>query len=181
MAVCISTKAHIWQYERKYLCGFFNTIVGNKKETSSYVEISESVGVDRPLEILFVTDVYQEAIAAKAAEQGLGKTTIPQPMGDIETATKGSTPTTNVQDYNEAKGHAQVRMSYVEGLVDMASMDSQTEVEMVQSHNSNGLDKSSFHNCISTPWSGLFKSEIAKKKVVKNLKRYSVGYENDQL
>lgn len=85
---------------RKYLCGFFDTIVGyvtrslnsflgfkklfyycfilgkssfttimcrNKKETSSYVEISESVGVDRPSEILFVTDVYQEAIAAKAA------------------------------------------------------------------------------------------------------------------
>ncbi|CAL5341967.1 unnamed protein product [Camellia sinensis] len=52
---------------RKYLCGFFDTIVGNKKETTSYAEISESVGVDRPSEILFVTDVYQEAIAAKAA------------------------------------------------------------------------------------------------------------------
>ncbi|KAI7979837.1 putative bifunctional methylthioribulose-1-phosphate dehydratase/enolase-phosphatase E1 1 [Camellia lanceoleosa] len=38
-----------------------------KKETRSYVEISESVGVDRPSEILFVTDAYQEAIAAKAA------------------------------------------------------------------------------------------------------------------
>ncbi|XP_058219237.1 probable bifunctional methylthioribulose-1-phosphate dehydratase/enolase-phosphatase E1 1 isoform X2 [Rhododendron vialii] len=52
---------------RKYLCGFFDTRVGNKKETSSYVEISESLGVDKPSEILFVTDVYQEAIAAKAA------------------------------------------------------------------------------------------------------------------
>ncbi|CAL5365578.1 unnamed protein product [Camellia sinensis] len=61
-------------------------------------------------------------------------------MGDIETATKGSAPTTNVQDYNEAKGHAQVRMSCVEGLVDVASMDSQTEAEMVQSHSSNGLE-----------------------------------------
>ncbi|THG01340.1 hypothetical protein TEA_017907 [Camellia sinensis var. sinensis] len=46
----------------------FTTIMcRNKKKTSSYVEILESVGVDRPSEILFVTDVYQEAIAAKAA------------------------------------------------------------------------------------------------------------------
>lgn len=52
---------------RKYLSGFFDTTVGNKRETSSYIEISESVGVDRPSEILFVTDVYQEAVAAKAA------------------------------------------------------------------------------------------------------------------
>ncbi|KAJ9671611.1 hypothetical protein PVL29_025359 [Vitis rotundifolia] len=52
---------------RKYLCGFFDTTVGNKRETKSYVEITESVGVDKPSEILFVTDVYQEAVAAKAA------------------------------------------------------------------------------------------------------------------
>lgn len=52
---------------RKYLCGFFDTMVGNKRETRSYVEISESVGVDHPSEVLFITDVYQEAIAAKAA------------------------------------------------------------------------------------------------------------------
>ncbi|KAG2681900.1 hypothetical protein I3760_11G164700 [Carya illinoinensis] len=52
---------------RKYLSGFFDTAVGNKKETHSYVEISESVGVDKPSEILFITDVYQEAVAAKAA------------------------------------------------------------------------------------------------------------------
>ncbi|KAM7251983.1 hypothetical protein ACFE04_023866 [Oxalis oulophora] len=52
---------------RKYLSGFFDTTVGNKKETCSYVEISESLGVDKASEILFVTDVYQEAIAAKAA------------------------------------------------------------------------------------------------------------------
>ncbi|KAM7280910.1 hypothetical protein ACFE04_008044 [Oxalis oulophora] len=52
---------------RKYLSGFFDTAVGNKKETRSYVEITESLGVDKPSEILFVTDVYQEAIAAKAA------------------------------------------------------------------------------------------------------------------
>lgn len=39
----------------------------NKRETRSYAEIRESLGVDKPLEILFVTDVFQEAVAAKAA------------------------------------------------------------------------------------------------------------------
>ncbi|KAJ1377083.1 putative bifunctional methylthioribulose-1-phosphate dehydratase/enolase-phosphatase E1 [Sesbania bispinosa] len=52
---------------RKYLSGFFDTTVGNKRETRSYVEISESLGVDKPSDILFVTDVFQEATAAKAA------------------------------------------------------------------------------------------------------------------
>ncbi|KAL1569900.1 putative bifunctional methylthioribulose-1-phosphate dehydratase/enolase-phosphatase E1 [Salvia divinorum] len=52
---------------RKYLCGFFDTTIGNKKEKKSYKEIWECLGVDNPSEILFVTDVYQEATAAKAA------------------------------------------------------------------------------------------------------------------
>ncbi|XP_071725896.1 probable bifunctional methylthioribulose-1-phosphate dehydratase/enolase-phosphatase E1 1 [Rutidosis leptorrhynchoides] len=52
---------------RNYLCGFFDTTVGNKKETKSYVQISESLGVNKPSEILFVTDIFQEAVAAKAA------------------------------------------------------------------------------------------------------------------
>lgn len=39
----------------------------NKKEARSYTEISASLGVDKPSDILFVTDVYQEATAAKAA------------------------------------------------------------------------------------------------------------------
>ncbi|KAL8195485.1 hypothetical protein R6Q57_025888 [Mikania cordata] len=52
---------------RKYLCGFFDTRVGNKRETKSYIEISESLGVDKPSDIVFVTDVIQEAVAAKAA------------------------------------------------------------------------------------------------------------------
>ncbi|KAF8391331.1 hypothetical protein HHK36_023635 [Tetracentron sinense] len=52
---------------RKYLCGFFDTTVGNKTETHSYLEISQSVGVDKPAEILFLTDVFQEAVAAKSA------------------------------------------------------------------------------------------------------------------
>ncbi|XP_059282302.1 probable bifunctional methylthioribulose-1-phosphate dehydratase/enolase-phosphatase E1 1 [Lycium ferocissimum] len=52
---------------RKYLYGFFDTTVGNKRETKSYAEITASLGVDNPSEILFLTDVYQEATAAKAA------------------------------------------------------------------------------------------------------------------
>ncbi|XP_027355115.1 probable bifunctional methylthioribulose-1-phosphate dehydratase/enolase-phosphatase E1 isoform X1 [Abrus precatorius] len=52
---------------RKYLSGFFDTTVGNKRETHSYAEISASLGVDKPSDLLFVTDVYQEATAAKAA------------------------------------------------------------------------------------------------------------------
>ncbi|KAG2587588.1 hypothetical protein PVAP13_5NG159300 [Panicum virgatum] len=52
---------------RKYLCGFFDTMVGTKREPRSYSEIWQSVGVDRPSQILFLTDVYQEATAAKAA------------------------------------------------------------------------------------------------------------------
>ncbi|KAF8090419.1 hypothetical protein N665_0477s0023 [Sinapis alba] len=52
---------------RKYLSGFFDTTIGNKKESKSYKEITETLGVDDPSEILFVTDVYQEATAAKAA------------------------------------------------------------------------------------------------------------------
>ncbi|KAL8510216.1 hypothetical protein ACS0TY_017146 [Phlomoides rotata] len=52
---------------RKYLSGFFDTTTGNKKETKSYIQIAESLGVDNPSQILFVTDVYEEATAAKAA------------------------------------------------------------------------------------------------------------------
>lgn len=52
---------------KKYLCGFFDTTVGNKKETRSYLEILKTVGVDRPADMLFVTDVFQEAVAAAAA------------------------------------------------------------------------------------------------------------------
>lgn len=39
----------------------------NKRESRSYFEISVSVGVDEPSQVLFVTDVYAEAVAAKAA------------------------------------------------------------------------------------------------------------------
>lgn len=39
----------------------------NKRETRSYFEISQSLGVDSPAQILFITDVFQEAVAAKSA------------------------------------------------------------------------------------------------------------------
>ncbi|XP_050249029.1 probable bifunctional methylthioribulose-1-phosphate dehydratase/enolase-phosphatase E1 2 [Quercus robur] len=52
---------------KKYLCGFFDTTVGNKKETRSYVEILKTVGIDRPADMLFVTDDFREAVAAAAA------------------------------------------------------------------------------------------------------------------
>ncbi|KAK9089241.1 hypothetical protein Scep_028323 [Stephania cephalantha] len=52
---------------RKYLYGFFDTTIGHKRDARSYSEISLSLGVDRPSEILFLTDVYQEALAAKEA------------------------------------------------------------------------------------------------------------------
>ncbi|XP_017971558.1 PREDICTED: probable bifunctional methylthioribulose-1-phosphate dehydratase/enolase-phosphatase E1 2 isoform X4 [Theobroma cacao] len=52
---------------RKYLCGFFDTTVGNKQVAHSYFEILQTVGVDRPADMLFVTDRFQEAEAARAA------------------------------------------------------------------------------------------------------------------
>ncbi|XP_021290401.1 probable bifunctional methylthioribulose-1-phosphate dehydratase/enolase-phosphatase E1 2 isoform X7 [Herrania umbratica] len=52
---------------RKYLCGFFDTTVGNKQVARSYFEILQTVGVDRPADMLFVTDSFQEAVAARAA------------------------------------------------------------------------------------------------------------------
>ncbi|KAM0827786.1 hypothetical protein ACQ4PT_067964 [Festuca glaucescens] len=52
---------------RQYLCGFFDTTTGNKREARSYAEISKSLGVDNPSQILFITDVFEEAVAAKSA------------------------------------------------------------------------------------------------------------------
>jgi methionine salvage enolase-phosphatase E1 len=57
-------------YSRLVLCILSITCVlicSNKKETRSYLEIAQSLGVDTESQILFVTDVYQEAVAAKAA------------------------------------------------------------------------------------------------------------------
>ncbi|XWS68654.1 hypothetical protein CRYUN_Cryun04dG0109500 [Craigia yunnanensis] len=39
----------------------------NKQVAHSYFEILKTVGVDRPADVLFVTDSFQEAVAARAA------------------------------------------------------------------------------------------------------------------
>ncbi|KAF0901163.1 hypothetical protein E2562_038177 [Oryza meyeriana var. granulata] len=52
---------------RDHLCGFFDTTIGPKREVSSYNEIWQTLGTDRPSQVLFLTDVYQEATAAKSA------------------------------------------------------------------------------------------------------------------
>jgi len=52
---------------RGNLHGFFDTTSGSKVETQSYGEIRLSLGVDKPEQILFATDVLAEAEAAKAA------------------------------------------------------------------------------------------------------------------
>ncbi|KAI3934800.1 hypothetical protein MKW98_026208 [Papaver atlanticum] len=51
----------------QYLSGFFDTTVGSKKAMRSYVEIAQSLRVDKPSEILFITDDIKEAVAAKEA------------------------------------------------------------------------------------------------------------------
>lgn len=52
---------------RKYLTCYFDTKVGLKVEKNSYSEIALTLGVNDPSEIVFVTDILAEAIAAKAA------------------------------------------------------------------------------------------------------------------
>jgi 2,3-diketo-5-methylthio-1-phosphopentane phosphatase/methylthioribulose-1-phosphate dehydratase len=52
---------------RPYLSGYFDTKVGVKVESSSYVDIALSLGVDDIGQILFCTDSLLEAIASKRA------------------------------------------------------------------------------------------------------------------
>lgn len=52
---------------RKYLYGYFESTGGNRKKAHSDIDISKSLGVDKPSEVLFVTDIYEEAVAAKNA------------------------------------------------------------------------------------------------------------------
>jgi len=52
---------------RPYLSGYFDTKVGVKVESSSYVDIAQSLGVDDIGQILFCTDSLLEAIASKRA------------------------------------------------------------------------------------------------------------------
>ena len=52
---------------RPYLMGFFDTAVGPKKEAGSYRDIAASLAVDCAADILFATDIVEEAQAAQAA------------------------------------------------------------------------------------------------------------------
>lgn len=52
---------------RKHISTYFDTTCGQKRSSASYEEISKSLGVDSPSQILFVTDVIEEAEAAQAA------------------------------------------------------------------------------------------------------------------
>eukprot|EP00026_Physarum_polycephalum_P015737 Phypoly_transcript_16489.p1 GENE.Phypoly_transcript_16489~~Phypoly_transcript_16489.p1 ORF type:complete len:256 (+),score=37.89 Phypoly_transcript_16489:90-857(+) len=51
----------------KYLKGHFDTTTGPKIEASSYTSIASSIGVE-PKNVLFLTDLYQEAVAASQAQ-----------------------------------------------------------------------------------------------------------------
>lgn len=52
---------------RKYLSVYFDTKVGHKRETRSYEEMLQSLGVDSGKDVLFVTDIIEEAEAATRA------------------------------------------------------------------------------------------------------------------
>ncbi|TYZ63094.1 hypothetical protein PybrP1_002624 [[Pythium] brassicae (nom. inval.)] len=52
---------------REYLSVYFDTKVGHKREPRSYAEMLESLGVDSGKDVLFVTDIIEEAEAAAKA------------------------------------------------------------------------------------------------------------------
>lgn len=52
---------------RPMLSAYFDTTIGHKRQEQSYREIALTLGVDHPSDILFVTDVFEEAQAAQAA------------------------------------------------------------------------------------------------------------------
>lgn len=52
---------------REFLCVYFDTKVGHKREVGSYEQILQSIGVDSGSDVLFVTDVIEEAQAAAQA------------------------------------------------------------------------------------------------------------------
>lgn len=51
----------------KHISCYFDTAVGGKREAKSYQEILLSLGVDQPSDVLFLTDIFEEAQAATAA------------------------------------------------------------------------------------------------------------------
>jgi methylthioribulose 1-phosphate dehydratase / enolase-phosphatase E1 len=52
---------------RPYLSCYFDTTIGTKRQAKSYQHIYQSLGANNPSEILFVTDIIEEAYAAKEA------------------------------------------------------------------------------------------------------------------
>jgi methylthioribulose 1-phosphate dehydratase/enolase-phosphatase E1 len=52
---------------RPFLSAYFDTSVGHKRSAESYTEIYNTLNVDTPSQILFVTDIYEEAVAASQA------------------------------------------------------------------------------------------------------------------
>ena len=49
---------------RTHIGCYFDTTAGHKRQASSYAEILLTLGVTDPSKVLFVTDVYEEAVAA---------------------------------------------------------------------------------------------------------------------
>lgn len=52
---------------RKYITSYYDTSSGGKREQKSYENVGLALGVDTLSEVLFVTDVHAEAVAAAAA------------------------------------------------------------------------------------------------------------------
>jgi len=52
---------------RKFISCYFDTCVGGKRESKSYTEICLFLGVDKPSDVVFVTDILEEAEAARDA------------------------------------------------------------------------------------------------------------------
>lgn len=52
---------------RQYISCYFDTFVGGKRESQSYSQIRLFLGVDTPSDIVFVTDILEEAEAALQA------------------------------------------------------------------------------------------------------------------
>jgi len=52
---------------RAYICGYFDTTTGPKRQQESYRQIALSVGAEEASSVIFCTDVIEEASAAKIA------------------------------------------------------------------------------------------------------------------
>ncbi|CAN1854705.1 Probable bifunctional methylthioribulose-1-phosphate dehydratase/enolase-phosphatase E1 [Linum perenne] len=82
LILCCSSHGCLEQITTSLWCGSDTKQEHEGDKTSSYIQMSESLGVDSPSEILFLTDVLQEAVAAAGKKKGsklsmLEKTSIP--------------------------------------------------------------------------------------------------------